>query len=241
MNLSYPSYYSIEQFLAKLYRDFGIVSSDSINDHDFIEWIIEGSFLLNTAKLYQTRSHEAAVTDGKITLPCDVYKVISVSTENTVVIPDTTAGILSDYTYYINEPYLFTNVPEGTMLTITYKGIPVDEKGYPVLNADPEYIEALLYYVAYKIAFREFFRGNPQGQAYESLYQRFLLKQQKIKSMQLYPSDAEMELIKRVWIRLLPQQDVFVNQFRNLGGNTFTHRNPTSRGRKPSKRPADIL
>ena len=106
-------------------------------------------------------------------------------------------------TYTLNDNHIFTNFEKGR-LEIAYKAFPIDEDGYPLIPDNVKYIQAVKYYIAEKIAQKQFIQGQmPQG-----IFQHIQRERDwyvgAATTAGLMPSLDEMESWKNQMVRLIP-------------------------------------
>lgn len=112
--------------------------------------------------------------------------------------------VATNLTYQLNNDFIFTNFKSG-QVEMAYLAFPTDEDGYPLVPEEQSYIEALKYYIAWKIAFKL----NLLDKINDS--KLFKIEQQKdwyiAKSHAdaSFPSLDEMEGIKNSWLRSIPK------------------------------------
>lgn len=160
-------------------------------------------------------------------LPCNLYNIIQVKDSCTNI----TFTVSSDsffytstgrgpLTYKVQDRFIYTSMPEG-VIEISYTGFKVDNDGYPMLPDDSNYINALELYIK-KETFTNLFEQNKISQA-------VLINTQKdcaaammtLRSDMSTPSVDEMEVIARMWNRLLPEDRMHQSGF--ITGNYEQH------------------
>lgn len=63
--------------------------------------------------------------------------------------PDSNNNIPSEYTYTVQKGIIFTSIPSGN-IQISYKGLPVDEDGYPLIPNEQKTLLAIEYYILHR-------------------------------------------------------------------------------------------
>lgn len=66
---------------------------------------------------------------------------------------------VNEYTYTVNNNFIFTNFKTGCV-AMAYKGIPVDENGFPLVPDHASWRLAMEFEVAYRIAFKLWMQGK---------------------------------------------------------------------------------
>lgn len=179
----------IKRVIEKVYRDWGF--NTDIVWADAIEWLSEAINLLGVSMGYEDRmSKELILTKGRAELPCDIMYIRMVRDFNSqeVLVRSFDEFHLSNYyrcddepvskgngcapkvgTYKTNNNFIFTDYNEGS-LEIAYRGMPVDDEGYPTIPDDDKYIRAVASYIAERTAFKLML----QGRFDKSIYLQFI-------------------------------------------------------------------
>lgn len=108
----------------------------------------------------------------------------------------------SDYTYTLNNSYIFTNFESGE-LEMAYTAMPVDEKGFPLIPDDIKYKLALEYYLMERIAFKLYLQDKISDRKYERISQEKHWYMGAAQSRGRMPSVDQLETIKNAFSRLL--------------------------------------
>lgn len=109
-----------------------------------------------------------------------------------------------NYTYKIQGSYLFCGLEETT-LQISYKGFPIWDDYTPKIPDDAKFIRLVASYIAYKIAFRMKLQGKFSREDLEIIEQDYLFNVGSARNRMLLPNEDEMELIRRMSMRILPK------------------------------------
>lgn len=138
--------------------------------HLFPQWFEDAISIMGIPDYYVIRREEIEVVDNKALLPCDIENLHSLwITTGLTTLPNTCNGLvplvlrdnpligseLVDYgnvVQYgnINGNYLYTTFKTGKVLVI-FKGMPLDEEGYPQVPDNANFRMALEYYLVYRL------------------------------------------------------------------------------------------
>ena len=115
--------------------------------------------------------------------------------------------------YFIKPGWLVTNKNKG-FVKISYKSIPVDERGYPLIPDLASYQEAIYWYVVMKLSFPKWLNGNLGGNSkyaqkyaansYSYIQQQWNFYRNQAYAEAMMPTAADMENIKNDWHKLIP-------------------------------------
>lgn len=128
--------------------------------------------------------------------------------------------------YFIKPGWIVTNKNKG-FIKLSYKALPVDEKGYPLIPDLASYREAIYWYVTMKLTFPKWLNGTLGGnskyaQKYAANSYTFVQQQWNFYRNQAYaeaimPTADDMENIKNEWNKLVPEWDSRDTFFKNIG------------------------
>lgn len=178
--------------IAKLYRDNP--NFDSVNNSDLIEWIGEAIEFIAAPMAYEEKVVVVEISNDRAKLPCDLHAVQSISIYPCLIsetdCPDPIEKNLftqmrystdvyhmyckgadfadncsSDYTYKLNDGYIFANHDEGYVM-ISYWAIPTDDKGWPKIPDNIRYREGVTTHLAWKLARGAWTRGKMSRDMY---------------------------------------------------------------------------
>jgi hypothetical protein len=111
---------------------------------------------------------------------------------------------------------IISNMKTG-FIKMSYDAMYTDENGYPLIPDLISYIEAVYWYVVMKLKYPEYLSGRLNREVYYDIRRswNFYCKQAYGESMM--PNEDEMETIKNVWLKLVP--DIYANEsgYVNLG------------------------
>ena len=223
---------SIKYIIEKLYRDLGV--NQELNVDDVIEWSAEALMYIGAFTQFEEKTTMLNVENCKVALPCDLYKLKQVSYNNQILswsgnsLPTNhfcseceLPPCCSDITFYINDCYLFVNWFDSTQTTgdicLSYIAVPTDEEGLPTVPDDVSYMKALTAYVTKMLDYQDWRKGKIPDKIFQHSEKEWNYYCGQTKAQGNMPDLTRMEELKNVWVRLLPQQNEFLQGFRNLG------------------------
>lgn len=227
-------YTSVYEIIASAYRDFGI---DEVIISDAIEWAGEVIELLNPPYELIEKVKVVLVDCGKAEIPCDLHsfngikghvdKDASLIDEcefsiNNFIPMIYSTDIYHTYdnsssncnnnqaTYKLVDNHIIPNFDDG-FLAISYKAIPVDDDGFPLIPDNIKFKNAVKYHIMWKLAFMKLVQGKISGQAYQIIERDRDWYIGAASNESQKPSMDQMESIKNNWIRMIPK----INQHRD--------------------------
>lgn len=224
---------SVKTLIAKLYRDLNI--NTEINESYVIEWVNEVLLKIGAYSQFKEVSKCLTLTDGKACLPNGFYRIVDIMfnsqplswASNTMANNYQCEGCnipkcCTNYTFYINNGFIITNVDSATTvdcsedkICIVYIGIVVDEDGYPMIPDDVYFMEACAKYVTYMLDYQDWRKGQVADKVMQKSEQDYLFYVNSARGAANMPSVAQLENLKNVMIRLIPKQNEYSNFFAN--------------------------
>lgn len=123
-------------------------------------------------------------------------------------------------TFKTNDRVIFTSFPEGNV-EISYKSIPVDADGFPLLIDNETYLDALELYVKKQVFTIKFDQQKISLGVLQQAQQDYAVAARLLQSEMTTPSLSEMESIARMWNTMLPKVREFDKGFKELGNREY--------------------
>jgi len=218
---------SIKSILAGLYRDLGV--NTELNESDLYEWCAEALMLIGSYPQYTEETVMLDVDNHTCGLPNN-FLYIKGATVNGKPLAWNNKSIASNYNcpeckiptcctehnFYIRDCNIYTSLNCGK-LCFTYLGIPVDEDGYPLMPDDVYFDKALKSYCTYMLDRIQFRKGTLPQQVFTMSERDWLWYVNSARGSAYMPDTATMNRLKNIWVRLIPQQRAYENNFNSLG------------------------
>lgn len=100
---------------------------------------------------------------------------------------------------YSTKPgYITVNVPCG-WVKISYHAIPTDEDSMPMIPDMPSYFEAIFWYVAMKMSYPKYLKGQMNQNIYYDMKNSWNFYRKQAYAEAMMPTVDELETIKNVW------------------------------------------
>lgn len=128
----------------------------------------------------------------------------------------------NNYTYTITGGYLKSNTRSGYIM-LSYQAIPVDEDGYPMVPNDESFLEALYWYINMKLSYPEWKAGRIRDAVYYDAKSSWNYYRKQAYGNAMMPDEAQLESIKNVWLRLIPEINANKNFFSTLGQQEYVY------------------
>jgi hypothetical protein len=196
-----------------------------------IQYTIDFIGIFGFPELYEDKQAEVDICDYRGKLPCDLISIDMVKECKTgVPLRSMTAAFNPGGKYYNHlqqEPQfktqnrtIITSFPEGKVI-ITYKAIPVDDEGLPLLVNNTKYLKALELYVKCQLFTMLFDEGKITTQVLNHTEQEYGWAAGQLEEEFKTPSVAEMQTITNMLHQIFPRHNEFYNNFESLGNKEF--------------------
>lgn len=121
----------------------------------------------------------------------------------------------SDLTYKVQGNVIFTSIKEGT-IDISYRAIPVDDCGHPMIPDNSSFLRALELYIKKQYFTILFDLGKINHMVYNNVLQEYAWAVGQAQSDLIRPSIDQMQSISNMWNKLLiskrDHDESFINQ-----------------------------
>lgn len=108
------------------------------------------------------------------------------------------------YTYIFKGDYIITNFKEGRV-DMQYWAYPLDSEGYPLIPDEEYMIEAVKWYLIYKLDYKKWRQDLISEKVFRDSEQQYLFYIRAASSQAKIPSIDKMESIKNQMLRLYPK------------------------------------
>jgi hypothetical protein len=218
---------SVKFILQKLYRDLG--TTRELPFDDIVEWTHEALMFIGAySQFNRTGPIYLDVVNYKASLPCNFHKIEQLSYLGKPIRYSGSSmdahhckdcvnnRCASDYSYYVNDSYIVTSFPTGT-LCMSYLSMPIDSEGFPEIPDDVYYIQAVVAYVTFMLDRIEWRKSNLADKVFQKSENDWNWYTQAARSKANMPSLSQLESLKNILVRLKPLQNEYNQFFMNLG------------------------
>jgi hypothetical protein len=111
---------------------------------------------------------------------------------------------------------IISNMKTG-FVKVSYDAMYTDEEGYPMIPDLISYLEAIYWYITMKLKYPEYLSGRMNREIYYDIRRSWNFYCKQAYGEAMMPNEDEMETIKNVWTKLIP--DVYANEsgYVNIG------------------------
>lgn len=200
-----------------------------------VQYTINFISIFGMPKLYQDKEEVLHIENFRAKLPCDLISINQIKECKTSVclrsmtdnfMPrehyDRSAGykIPQELSFKTQGQVLYVSFKTGDV-SVSYKAIPVDKDGFPLLINNPVFLKALEAYIK-KEAFTILFdMGKIAPAVLQNTQQQYAWLAGQLQSEFTIPSQSEMESISRMWNTLIQRTNEFNTGFKSLGDREY--------------------
>lgn len=226
------TYISIKEILSRLMRNPLL---QDVTLEQAVQYTLDFIGIFGMPKLYQDKEEILHIEDFRTLLPCDLVSINQIKDSKTnMCIRSMTDNFMprEDYnrstgskkaiemTYKTQGQVLYVSFKTGD-ITVSYKSIPTDKDGYPLLIDNSVFMKALELYIK-KEAFTILFDTNKISPAVlQNTEQQYAWLAGQLQSEFTIPSISEMENLKNSWCTLIQRVSDFDRGFRDTGSKEY--------------------
>jgi hypothetical protein len=211
-------YVDVSFIIERVYRDYGF--DLEIKYDEVIEWIWDVMSLIGAPQSFVDKVTDGSegmpepitISNYRGTLPSDLHAVsfardyetkMPMLCKSSTYVKDTEQLYVreSQYTYTLNDSYIFTSFEEGEV-ELHYQAFPTNALGMPLIPDDIKFVMATQAYIAERIGFRLWMQEKLPQQKYSKLEQERMWYVGAAQSKAQIPSLDQMESIKNRYLRL---------------------------------------
>ena len=225
-------YINIRRVLDELHRH-PLLSDLTLEQ--IVSYVVSFIGIFGMPKLYQDKEEVLHIEDFRAELPCDLVSINQIKECKTGVclrsmtdnfMPreyyDRNAGykIPQELSFKTQGQVLYVSFKTGDVL-VSYKAIPVDKDGFPLLIDNPVFLKALEAYIKREAFTILFDMGKIAPAVLQNTQQQYAFLAGQLQSEFTIPSQSEMESISRMWNTLIQRTSEFNNGFSSLGNKEY--------------------
>lgn len=193
-----------------------------------IRYTIDFISIVGCPMFYEDKEEVVPIKDFRGTLPCDLISIIQVKdNKDGHCIRSMTDTFSPKMSPTVKEPsfktqgnIIFISFRTGEV-TISYKAIPVDSSGIPMLIDNPNFLKALELYIKVQVFTVLFDLGKINNQVLQNTQQSYAMAVAQCEKEFITPSISEMQSITNMWNTLIPRVTDFDHGFVGLGNREY--------------------
>ena len=210
------AYINIREILSRILRHPLL---QDVTLEQAVQYTIDFLGIFGMPKLYTGKEEVIHIEDYRGKLPCDLISINQVKdTKSGICMPTITnsfANSQNSLGFKTQGQVIYTSFKTGD-INISYKDIPVDKDGFPLLIDNPVFLKALEAYIKKEVFTILFDMGKVSPQVLQNAQQQYSWLAGQIQSEFTIPSMSEMESIKNSWCALLQKTNEFSKGFSSV-------------------------
>lgn len=219
------NYINIREILSRLLRHPLL---QDLNLETAIQYTLDFIAAMGLPDIYLDKKEVIDIKEYRGKLPCDLVSINQVRDCKSGVcmraMTDNFNGTYSDYrgelTFKTQGMMIYTSFKEGRV-EVSYKAIPVDDEGLPLLPDNSIFLKALELYIKKEWFTILFDLGRISNAVLQNTQQEYAFKAGQCNNEFIIPSVSEMEAFTRMYNTLIPRNTHFDRGFRNMGSREY--------------------
>ena len=226
------SYINIREILSRLTRHPLL---KDVTLEQVVQYTIDFIGMFGMPKLYYDKEEQLQIENFRAQLPCDLISINQVKecksgiclrsmTDNfspREMKSNTTNHVIhQEYTFKTQGQIIYTSFKTGNIL-VSYKAIPIDKDGFPLLIDNSVFLRALELYIKREVFTILFDENKISPAVLQNTQQQYCWAAGQLHAEFTIPSVSEMESLSRSWNTLIQRTSEFDNGFTTLGNKEY--------------------
>lgn len=230
--ISEISYINIREALSRVLRHPLL---QDVTLEQAVQYTIDFIGIFGMPKLYQDKEEVLHIEDFRAKLPCDLISINQIKECKTgICLRSMTDNFMprehrdkyeghkrpQEFTFKTQGRVIYTSFKSGDIM-VSYKSVPIDEDGFPLLIDNPVFMRTLELYIKMEEFTTLFDMGKISPAVLQNTQQQYAWSAGQLQSEFTIPSQSEMESISRMWNTLIQRTSEFDNGFSSLGNKEY--------------------
>lgn len=193
-----------------------------------IQFLTDFLGIMGLPPTYVDALEEVEIKDYRGMLPCNLISINQVRWKKNGICMRSMTDNFNGHSEKDNgEPtfktqgrIIYTSFKEGT-IEVSYKAIPIDNEGYPLLPDEPTFLRALELYIKKQWFTILFDMGKISSAVLQNTQQEYSFAAGACNNTFMIPSPSEMESITNMMNQLIPRFNEFKKGFKHLGSKEY--------------------
>lgn len=219
------TYVSIKEILSRLMRNPLL---QDVTLESAIQYVIDFISCMGLPNIYADKVTTICIDNFRGVLPCDLIAINQVRLARNGVclraMTDNFNGTHSEdkgeLSFKTQGSVIFTSFKTGD-IEISYKAIPTDDEGLPLLPDNPVFLKTLELYIKKEWFTILFDMGKISPAVLQNTQQEYAFKAGQCNNEFMIPSVSEMEAFTRMYNTLIPRVNEFNKSFRHMGDREY--------------------
>ena len=219
------NYISIKEVLSRLLRHPLL---QDLSTEAAIQYTLDFFAAMGLPNIYADKVTTICIDNFRGILPCDLIAINQVRLARNGVclraMTDNFNGTHSEdkgeLSFKTQGSVIFTSFKTGD-IELSYKAIPTDDGGLPLLPDNPVFLKTLELYIKKEWFTILFDMGKISSAVLQNTQQEYAFKAGQCNNEFMIPSVSEMEAFTRMYNTLIPRVNEFNKSFRHMGDREY--------------------
>ena len=219
------NYISIKEIVSRLKRHPFL---ENISFEKVVQYVLDFYQLVGLPRMFLDKVEVIDINDFKGLLPCDLVQINQIREHRTkVCLRSMTDNFYNskhqektELSFKTQGNILFVSFRKGKV-EISYKSIPVDDDGYPMILNNPVFLKAVELYIKKEEFNILFDLSQIPNVVLQNTNQQYAFTIGQLGSELTLPSVSEMESISRMWNTIVQRTTDFDSGFKHLGDREY--------------------
>ena len=219
------TYVSIKEILSRLMRNPLL---QDVTLESAVQYVLDFTACMGLPNIYADKVTTICIDNFRGILPCDLIAINQVRLARNGVclraMTDNFNGTHSEdkgeLSFKTQGSVIFTSFKTGD-IEISYKAIPTDDGGLPLLPDNPVFLKTLELYIKKEWFTILFDMGKISPAVLQNTQQSYAFAAGQCNNEFMIPSVSEMEAFTRMYNTLIPRVNEFNKSFRHMGDREY--------------------
>lgn len=226
------NYVSVKEVLSRILRHPLL---QDVTLEQAVQHTIDFLGVFGMPKLFEDREETIHIEDFRGRLPCNCIQINQIKECKTgVCLRSMTDNFMprehrdkyeghkrpQEFAFKTQGRVIYTSFKSGDII-VSYKSVPIDEDGFPLLIDNPVFMRTLELYIKKEEFTTLFDMGKISPAVLQNTQQQYAWSAGQLQSEFTIPSQSEMESISRMWNTLIQRTSEFDNGFSSLGNKEY--------------------
>lgn len=219
------NYISIKEVLSRLLRHPLL---QDLSTEAAIQYTLDFFAAMGLPNIYADKVTTICIDNFRGILPCDLIAINQVRLARNGVclramtdnFNDTHSEDKGELSFKTQGSVIFTSFKTGD-IELSYKAIPTDDGGLPLLPDNPVFLKTLELYIKKEWFTILFDMGKISPAVLQNTQQEYAFKAGQCNNEFMIPSVSEMEAFTRMYNTLIPRVNEFNKSFRHMGDREY--------------------
>ena len=219
------NYINIREVLSRVMRHPLLTD---LNLESAIQYALDFIAVMGLPNIYADKVTTICIDNFRGVLPCDLIAINQVRLARNGVclraMTDSFNGThpedKGELSFKTQGSVIFTSFKTGD-IELSYKAIPTDDDGLPLLPDNPVFLKTLELYIKKEWFTTLFDMGKVSPAVLQNTQQEYAFKAGQCNNEFMIPSVSEMEAFTRMYNTLIPRVNEFSKSFRHMGDREY--------------------